>query len=539
MIYTFIKRHLRFFTRTCPPAVVSGVLLTAAFPSIELAWIAWIALVPLLTATSGVSLKQGLAAGFITGIIHYVTLLYWLVPTLARYGGLPVLGAVGLFLLLAGYLALYIGTFGMIMAGLDGCPAFRVLAAPVAWTGLEYLRASLFTGFPWELAGYSQYKTIPLIQIADITGVYGVSFLVVFANAVAAYLLQSSSGRHCLLKSGSWKKTISLVALFVAVSGSAWTYGTWRLKAIRPVLEQAPKIKVAVLQGNIPQDHKWDNAFRVATIEKYINLSRLAAGLHPDLIVMPETAMPFYFLYDRQGTSAVLNCARETGAWLLVGAPAAVTGNTTKFYNSAYLVTPEGETAGRYDKAHLVPFGEYVPLGPLRRFLPFIEKLVMGAVGDFSPGKHGKTLDMGNSRLGVQICYEIIFPGESRCAVKNGAMLLANITNDAWYGKSSAPYQHFSMVVFRAIETRRSVVRAANTGISGFIESTGAVRGTTQIFVETLETGNMPLLDSQTFYSMHGDIFAGVCTMGLFCILWYIYRFVDGQPLKKHRTIKS
>ncbi len=194
---------------------------------------------------------------------------------------------------------------------------------------------------------------------------------------------------------------------------------------------------------------------------------------------------------------------------------------------------PDGTVSGKYDKTHLVPFGEYVPI---KRWLPFIGKMVEG-VGDFKPGKIGHTIKWGTYRLGVQICYEIIFPNLARAMVKNNAALIVNITNDAWYGRSSAPYQHFSMAVFRAVENRRSLVRAANTGISGFIDPAGRIKGKTQLFQEDVMARSMPIITLKSFYTRFGDVFAVMCLISALCILmlnfakrkkqtitWYLFR---------------
>ncbi|MFZ5563409.1 MAG: apolipoprotein N-acyltransferase, partial [Thermodesulfobacteriota bacterium] len=431
--------------------------------------------------------------------------------------------AVGLFLLLAIYLAFYMGVFAAVYAGLRNRPALRILAAPVAWTGLEYVRSFLLSGFPWEPIGCSQYRVLPLIQMADLTGVYGISFLIVLANSLLAWAASRLPERKSL--TATEKAGVSaLFILFLIMAGSAWLYGAWRLTQVSAIMTDAPKKKVAVVQGNIDQNQKWDFAFRDATVEKYLALCRRAAVEGPDLVVLPETAMPFYFLYDAEATRKVLETARETGAWFLAGAPAAAGENgVTEYYNSAYLITPQGRVAGRYDKTHLVPFGEFVPLGPLREWLPFVRTIV-AAAGDFTAGKVGRTLDLDGLPLGVQICYEIIFPYQARRVVQNGAGLIVNITNDAWYGRTSAPWQHFSMVVFRAVETRRAVVRSANTGVSGYIAPTGRMVGATPLFVESVKTWEVPVMRAMTVYSRYGDLFAKICLVGFIGILWYIFR---------------
>jgi len=267
-------------------------------------------------------------------------------------------------------------------------------------------------------------------------------------------------------------------------------------------------------------------------VEKYLALASQAIDHDPDLIVMPETALPFYFFYEKELTDMVRRRARETGVFYLAGAPFFQQDmERAHFYNSAFLINPDGEVMGRYDKTHLVPFGEYVPFG---EFLPFIEKLVAG-VGDFSPGKADHVIYMNGCGLGVQICYEIIFPDICRRMVKNGADIVINITNDAWYGRTGAPYQHFSMTVFRAVENRRSLVRSANTGISGFIDPAGRIRESTGLFVDAVQVYRVPVKSGQTFYTGKGDLFAKSCAMLLLFVLCqrYAIKYVPEKLRKK------
>jgi apolipoprotein N-acyltransferase len=224
--------------------------------------------------------------------------------------------------------------------------------------------------------------------------------------------------------------------------------------------------------------------------------------------VWPETAAPFYFMVEEKPTRQVTAAIGRNAADFLIGSPSVQkSGDTIELYNSAWLVDARGRVLAKYDKAHLVPFGEYTPF---KKWLPFLGKIV-AQVGDFVPGPKGRTIDWDGRKLGVQICYEAIFPYLSRAQVRNGADLLLNITNDAWYGKTSGPYQHFSMVVFRAVENRRALLRAANTGISGFVDPAGRILTTTALFEEAAVTESLPLLDQMTLYTRSGDLFAKAC----------------------------
>jgi apolipoprotein N-acyltransferase len=299
------------------------------------------------------------------------------------------------------------------------------------------------------------------------------------------------------------------MAAVIFVAG-AWTYGEIRIAQVDRLAAAAPKARVAVIQGNIEQSQKWDPAFQVAAIEKYVRLSLSTRPQHPDLIVWPESAAPFYFLAEVPPTRRVMQGIRATGTHFLVGAPSfELRGREADYFNSAYLVGPAGEVLGKYDKAHLVPYGEYTPF---KEYLPFLGKMVEH-VGDFKPGTPGQILDMQGRKLGVQICYEIIFPALSRAMVQNGAALLITITNDAWYGTTAGPYQHFSLAVLRAVENRRALVRAANTGISGFIDPAGRLLDPTPLLEEAAVVRELPLLETGTIYTRFGDIFAAACLM--------------------------
>jgi len=497
-------------------AAFSGLLLTAAFPKIGLDGIAWFALVPLLVILRNRTPGQGFRLGFIAGLVHYISLTCWLTDTMQTYGGLPVYAAFPLLFLLGAYLAIYPALWAAGVAGLTGSHQRFLIVPPVLWVGLEYLRSVLLTGFPWELLGYSQYKHLHLIQISDIFSVYGISFLIILCNTALATVMMARQKQD-------WAGVLitkRMAAIAAGVAGLALVltlgYGAWRIHDTDRRSLAAPRKKVAVVQGNIEQNVKWEPEFRLTSTEKYVRLSVSTLSDEPELVVWPETAAPFYFLHDEVLTRKVMAGIRQTRAWFVIGSPfAEARGNRLSYYNSAWLVSPDMQVKGRYDKVHLVPFGEYVPL---QKWLPFIEKIVQ-QVGDFSTGKKGDTLSMNGLRLGVLICYEGIFPDLAGAAVRNGAGLLVNITNDAWYGLSSAPYQHFSMAVFRAVENHRALIRSANTGISGFIDPAGRIMGQTPLFEDATLTRSLPVLDIQTIYTRFGDWFAGSCTVAGFLLL--------------------
>jgi len=488
-------------------AILSGFLLTLSFPKAGVSWLAWFALLPLLAALRNLSPKNGFYLGLCAGLAHYLTLVYWLAYTMSTYGHLPLYASVPILLLLSAYLALYVAIFSMSLTCFRR-PVFLVVIIPCVWVSLEYIRSFLFTGFPWELIGYTQFNVLHLIQISDIFGVYGVSFCIVLSNTAIflAYLCVTGKDWQetkikARLAAGS---VVSLALIFCFV----WFYGNWRIQSIQKLISHSPSIKAAIVQGNIDQAKKWDPAFQLSSTVKYIDLSLLTKKHQPDLVVWPETATPFYFLHNARLSEMVKKGVHDTGTDFLIGSPSFNLGkNRVEYFNSAYLIGPEGNVYDRYDKAHLVPFGEYIPF---KKWLPFFGKMVEG-VGDFNPGKKGHTIKWGDLRLGIQICYEIIFPHLSRAMVKNHASVLINITNDAWYGRSSAPNQHFSMTVFRAVENGRSIIRAANTGISGFIDPCGKVMAATPLFEDATITRPVPVIEEMTFYSRFGDLFAMAC----------------------------
>jgi apolipoprotein N-acyltransferase len=502
--------------RLMPPvaiaaALASGLLLTAAFPNVGQGWAAWIALVPFMAQVRRLTAGQAFRLGMLLAWVHYCTLVYWLLHTMSVYGGLPLWVGVPLLLLITSYGGLYLGLFALAVRALRQWSLPVLGLYPCLWVALEVIRSHLFTGMPWAVLGYSQHACLPLIQTAAVTGVYGLSFLVVAANAALMLVWEAwRAGGDTNARSGRRRAAVALVLVAGAAAGVA-AIGYRQIRRVDRQIAAAPLVRVGYVQGNIDQGVKWDRAFRQATVDKYAALSIGTRPERPELLVWPETAAPFYLGYQRQLTAGVLDGVRKAGAAAIVGSPAFKRSNGKRMtlYNSAFLVTADGRIQGRYDKSHLVPFGEYVPLG---RFLPFVRKLVEG-VGDFKPGPPGRVLPWGPRRLGVLICYEAIFPELARRQVENGADLLVNITNDAWYGRTSAPYQHFSMAVFRAVENRRAMVRSANTGISGFIDPVGRVSGASGLFTEAAAVQPLPVMRGRTLYNRWGDVVGWGCVL--------------------------
>lgn len=492
-------------------AILSGVMLTASFPPGNLDWMVWFALVPLLKALVYSPPSQAFRLGVIAGISHFLTLIYWIIVVLEHYGGMNILMSLSALVLLSLYLALYLGVFSYFFTYLKASPLPSFMAASL-WTGLEYLRTHLLTGFPWCLLGYTQFKNLTLIQISDLGGVYAVSFLIVFANTLASSLVFPPR----LHRPGWLRLEILLGLLMVCFTLS---YGHVRSERMKPMDGQT--FRIAVIQGSIDQAVKWEPAYQDQTLKIYDRLTRYTYGFHPHLIVWPETSAPFFFQTMDELSKRVIKIAREAGAYLLFGSPAfRKSENKVTYYNRAYLLSPGGDLSGFYDKVHLVPFGEYVPL---KRLFPFAHRLVQAA-GDFSSGKAITPFSMGDVSAGVLICFEVIFPELASALTEKGADLLVNLTNDAWFGITSAPYQHLSMAVFRAVENRRPVVRAANTGISAFIAPNGEILKESDLFVEAVLTHSMPMdRGTLTLYTRYQDFFAiGTSIISLLSIFYFL-----------------
>ncbi|MFO7557337.1 MAG: apolipoprotein N-acyltransferase [Desulfobacterales bacterium] len=504
-------------------SVLSGLLLTCSFPKVGADWVAWFSLVPMLFALQSLPPGRAFCMGLTTGTVHYLTLLYWLIPMMEIYGGIPLWLGTGFIFLLALYLGLYVAAFSAILKRFCIQPVGIFFLIPVLIVSFEYLRSFLFSGFPWELLGYSQYNRLPLIQISDITGVYGVSFLIALVNGAFLIVLLHLTRVRWQNFPVSKKVAAGSAGMTVLVVAAVLLYGNQRIKTVDELQAGSPAVKISVIQGNIDQSKKWEHSYQQETVEKYIRMSLSTSSESPELIVWPETATPFYFLsrYHVDLTRLIQEGVKRSGAFFLVGSPSYERNNhEIEYYNSAYLLNPEGESIGKYSKVHLVPYGEYIPL---KKWIPFLGKLV-AQVGDFKPGKKGSTLKWGENRIGIQICFEVIFPELARAMAKNRAALFVNITNDAWFGTSSGPHQHFSMTIFRSVENKRALVRSANTGISGFIDPCGRILSKTSLSTEATLTQTVPFMEIKTIYMIAGDLFALICLLS--ATLFIVFRFI-------------
>ena len=485
--------------------VASGVLLTLSFPSFDYYPLAWVAFLPLMISLWAKGPKQAFSSGYVFGLTYFFGTLYWIYHSINHFGGVPFVASLAVVILLCLYLGLYPAIFSFLfiqMIKKTRLPA--LLIAPVLWVVLEFIRSYALTGFPWSSIGYSQYKFLHIIQVADITGIYGISFLVLMVNGAFAdlILLKKRVQKMPLFPVSLTAVGLSLAFVIIMVSLG---YGHWRLSQQRSV----NVFKASVIQGNIEQDKKWEPAFQNEVLETYFTLSMKAAETSPKLIVWPETAVPFMFDYDKANTEKLTGFEQGLGADLLFGSVKVEesSGGKTLLTNSAVLLDKGGENIYEYDKIHLVPFGEYVPL---RSILFFIDKLVVG-IGDYIPGEEYQRAYTDFGSFGTLICYEIIFPGLVRKFFTGGGDFIVTITNDAWFGRTAGPYQHFSMAAFRAIENRKPVIRAANTGISGFIDSNGRILAATPLFQRLILSDEVKTDRTLTFYTKYGDLFSYLC----------------------------
>jgi apolipoprotein N-acyltransferase len=460
---------------------VSGVLLVLSLPKPDLYPLAWIALAPLLVAIAKTAtVKETVICAYISGVAFFAGTCYWITETMTVYGGLSVPVAVGVAALFALTFALYFVLFavGLHLAIKEFGIAGLFFAAPL-WVTVEWVRAILFSGFPWMLSGYALVPYAGILQMASWTGIYGLSFLAALVNTLVAFAIL----KRRIIPAAS-------AALIVLIA--------WFL----PVLDRTlsgDRVPVRLVQTNIPLNQPWKKPESDRLLDELGVLSTRDSA-KPKLVVWPETPAPFY-LNDVEFRSRMQDITRALGAYLLVGYIDAKGPEPT---NSAALLSPAGEQLSRYDKMHLVPFGEYVPL---KRFLFFAESLTK-EVGEFAPGTEYTLSRMDGHQISTVICYESIFPNLVRQFVKKGSELLVVITDDGWFGRSSAPYQHLRMGVVRAVENRRWMVRTANTGISAIVDPYGKIEAETPLGARMILDGNVQLRTDRTFYTEYGDVFA-------------------------------
>ena len=523
--------------------LLSAVLQILIFPLPDLYFLDWAAVAPLLIALlrarepdtlqllAGVKLLpakpgQAFLLAYACGILWYAGTCYWIYNTMRQYGGVGTLAAAGLLLLFCLYLAIYHGVFGLLISVLaspdagDGTNPFTrraLLLAPFAWVAVELARTRI-TGFPWNLLGISQVDNIPLAHIATVTGVYGLSFEIMVVNTAlaAAFVLRTARGERSKRK-----------PLLLATAAAIVVLQAGRLIS-PPALPTDHTARL--VQQNIPvlQGSDWTKEYFEGTLRDLSRISLSAPGpnvtgqdqppaasapsVRPDLIVWPESPAPFYST-DPMFRDTVSNIARQAQTWMLAGSlgirnAGETPERATELFNSGSLVDPAGEWVGRYNKMHLVPFGEYVPFKRVFGFAGGLTK----EVGDFSPGTSRAGLQAG-SKLGVFICYESIFPDEIRQLAANGAEVFVNISNDGWYGDSGAYAQHLKQARMRAVENDRWLLRDTNTGVTASVDPYGRVVSSIPRKVRAALDAPYAITNVTTFYTRHGDWFAYLCAI--------------------------
>jgi apolipoprotein N-acyltransferase len=444
--------------------------------------------------------------------VYFTGTLYWITRVMVMYGGLQGWVAVLVNAALVAYLALFPAVFAIAMRRLLAAYGrVACLAAPFVWVATELGRTHLFTGFPWVLLGYSQTPVLPIAQVASVFGVFGVSWLVAAVSAALA-LVAVVPGRERQATGGARATAIvrwapAAVMLFAVLAIAAW--GSIRVGRSGLTRAGAP-MRVGLIQGNVDQDEKTNASRAPAIFQDYIRMTRQAIGHGADIVFWPESSTPFMFEEDAAAADQVRTLARQAHVPIVFGSDQIEWRQDhgqrvpVRYYNAAFLVRADGTTGGVYRKMHLVPFGEYVPL---KRVFFFAAPLVE-AVSDFAAGEDAVLLPVKGHMISTAICYEIVYPDLVRRFVREGSELLTTITNDAWFGRTSAPYQHFEQASMRAIEEGRYLVRSANTGISGIVDPYGRVLAESAIFQPAVTVGDVRLLRDSTIYARVGDVCA-------------------------------
>ncbi len=488
-------------------SVVSGAALFLSFPKPGLSFLVWVALSPLLIIlVTEENLKRAFLWGYLAGVTFLAGSCYWLAFVMETHGGLAGTAALGVLLIFVLTFGIYYGLFGFALAWLGNYSRVLALASsPAIWVALEYVRSHAITGFPWNLAGYA-VMPVGLRQLATVTGVYGLSFLVVATGAwVAASCILRSYGKV------KWVTVGWICTLFVAN----------HLLLPSPLKQDSRSETAYLIQPNVPllgplsiRESKtpaiWGEMFQ-AGIQKI----REGRHVHPPLLVWPESSAPFYFNRDPVFRNFAKNLAQTAKAFLVLGVVNFTEGSEPKPLNSAVMIGPDGRLVVEYDKIHLVPFGEYVPSWGF----PNQVGKITSEVGDFQPGDKFKVGQVSHGKIGIFICYEAIFPDLVRRFTRAGAEVLVNISNDAWFGDSSAAEQHLAMAQMRAIESRRYLIRATNDGISAFIDPYGRILRLSPRFQRSILSGTFEYRKDKTFYVEQGDVFAWICCLAFLLTL--------------------
>lgn len=493
-----------FFERPVFLSCFAGLLLALAFPGFKMGFLAWGAFVPLFAALRKAdSAGKAAACGAAFGGVFFAVSLYWI-----TYVTGP--GLIFLVMLETSFVAGFAAAYYFLRKKLPAL--ISIFGAACAWTAWEWLRAEIPAfGFGWNMLAYSQSDYYPVRLAANTVGAYGLGCAIVLVNVCIFELWKPSEK----------KNRIPAVILLVLTVVSLFAHGIYHSNRKG---EDRGIVRISVLQGNIPQSVKWEAMARDEIVQIYEKLAQISAYDGPDLMIWPEAAWPGYFNRDAEAPR-IQAMIKEMGVPSLIGAPHLESSEIA--YNSAYLVDADGGIAQRYDKQHLVPFGEYVPLGPVLGWLKPLAYTL--GVSDFTEGRDWTVFKFmnGDASFSTLICYEDIFPPIAKGFADRGAQFLAVITNDAWFGPTSAPYQHEQASIFRAIENGLPVVRSANTGVSSFISAQGRVLARAaskegkEIFVTAKKTYDLPLVSYSTLYRKGGWIFpyAAIAMLAILLVL--------------------
>lgn len=491
------------------PSLLSGTALVFCFPYFKTGLLGFIVLVPFLVSLCGQSSRGAFFSGFLMGLPYFFGTNYWLYHSISQYGGVNVVISYLLVFLLSMYLSLYTGIFASLyVSRIKNTSLPAVIVAPVLWVVMEYLRSTALTGYPYSLMGYTQHEFLSFIQIADITGVYGVSFLVVAVNGAIAdfFILKKRVSEKPLF---DMNYTLIGYIFIVILVISNLIYGSHGLGE----KQEGKVFTAAIIQPNIEQGMKWDRRYQQSVLSTLETLTEKSVRNGASIVIWPETAIPFYYGRDAVNTARLRSFVNSVSTPVLTGA---ITVKTDKdgqitLSNSSVFLNKKGKESFRYDKVHLVPFGEYIPLKGILGFI--IEQKLVEGIGDYEAGVNFSTAGWEGKKFASIICYEVAFPSLVRNFFKKNGDFLVTMTNDAWFGRTTGPYHHFAMSVFRAIENRKPVLRAANTGISGVIDSSGRVKSITPIFTKTSIIENIKTDSRRSFYSRFGDLFIYLCSI--------------------------
>jgi apolipoprotein N-acyltransferase len=473
-------------------------------PGYDVPGLPLVCLAPFLAlAVSARSARHAAWRGWVAGTAGNVPLYYWIAYTIAVQGKLGwALGGLAAFLVSA-YVGAWFSVAAAAARGLEGRFGERGLwLFPAVWVAVEMARSHLFSGFPWMLLGYSVAGNPMLRQAADLAGVTGLSFLLALSG-VSVYLAGKRLSEGLPAKAAARSIPGVAALLFLVLYGRAGS------AAPAGPAARLPEVKVAIAQGGIDQSVKWDPGTQSTTLDIYGELTLKARDAGAQVVVWPETAAPFFYGLET-GLSRRLDAIAVSGGIPVVfGAPWYDPAGSGKFYNSVFHMDARGVVLGRYDKRHLVPFGEYIPL---RSVLFFLSKLTAGAE-DFSSGTGPALFRIGGRPVAASVCYEALFPALVREGVLGGAAWLVNVTNDAWFGDTVAPHQHLAMARMRCVEFRRPMVRAANSGISAFIDADGGVAASLGLFRRGVLVAAVRPATGETVYAKTGEIFGISCSI--------------------------